>query len=411
MQAYHFSHFIVHNFLNPTMGFIDSVYNQTVKILSFESGLLGRPLDVYQLIVSSKKYHAVCKLSYLGYYLALWVYAIINLFMMFAGILQLPIPLSAVLSVAATLLANANEVINMYIITNPARSTPLQKAKGYPLTTTAIITTLCALACLDLYTGIYNMTLIQKNNLQSLGVPIPVTLMLWYNAFFITTGLVSHAMSYLTNFIHFTQGSNEQKADHNVQKTNQNASFFNRCLCNHIKYPVTLTLGLGIGSFLYAFADYQVLGGLLLMLVQLNMLQMNTAYIFVISAAFSLCTMLERILFWGHNFRRFENDHKSQFTGKNYLFHAIPKSPVLRKTLTAIRVGLMAIKGFLNVMVYFTGWKKYIGFLSTFSYITAIHVQNTLQSHDFIPDRDSKNENQAAATHPVVSGGGFVCKS
>ena len=235
------------------------------------------------------------------------------------------------------------------------------------------------------------MTTIQQNTLLKMGVRLPVFIVATYNCYFILTGLIAKSMTYLTNFVNYIYGTRLQK--HEMKKNQKpNSGKFSQWLGGYIKNPVSMTMGVTIGAFLYAYGDYQILCGLLLILSQMSII--NISHSFVITSAL-LCaanTFFERILLWGHNFRRFQNENKNIFNKDGYLFQWIPKNPLLRKLLSQMRIAILAVRGIMNSFVYFTGWKKYLGFLSTLSYVSATYVQNSLQISNNAVDQPAKHK-------------------
>ena len=353
----------------------------------------------HSTMIESKAYKSICKISFLCYYSALSVYAVINLYTLFFGVLNISSGISILLAIGAMLFAMANELIDMQMITNPQAQEKKYKnersvTKDFLMS--SYIWSILLFALIDVYTSINNMTLIQQNSLIKLGVKIPLITYAFYNTYFIATGLIAKGMTYLTNFIRFAYGSNFTKAKTcTTQPKPKNQTQIKTWLSAYIKNPVLMTSGVSIGAFLYAYGDFRVLFGLLLILTQIQMIHISTANIMLASVIFAACTFFERVLLWGHNFRRFENENKETFGAKKYFFHYIPKNRFARKALTTLRIGLLGIRGVMNAFVYFTGWKKYLGFLSTISYITASYVQSSLQVNHVTADTLTNKKNEA----------------
>ena len=316
--------------------------------------------------------------------------------------------ISIVLAISAMLFAMSNELINMQMITNPKAlkvNNKSQKQSIEDFIKSACMTSIIFFAMIDVYTSIHNMTLIQQNTLIGMGIEMPLIVVTFYNVYFVSSGLIAQGMTYLTNFVHYIYGSSaNSEKKHKERSEKKNPTQIKIWLGEYNKNPILMTSGVSIGAFLYAYGDFKVLLGLMLILTQIQMIQISTANIMIASFLFAACTFFERVLLWGHNFRRFENENKESFMAKRYFFHNIPGNALVRKALTTLRIGLLGIRGVMNAFVYFTGWKKYLGFLSTMSYITASFVQNSLQVNHLNADeltnkKSKKNKKSSTLNH------------
>ena len=333
-------------------------------------------------LVENEVYKSICRISFLCYYSALSMYAVINLYTLFFGVLNLPSGTSILLAIGAILFAMVNELINMQMITNPQATKQVnnnQKSRIKNVIIPFSIVSILCLAMIDVYTNINNMTLIQQNTLTKIDAKMPVIAVTIYNTYFMVAGLTAQSMAYLTNLVHYTYGSSAKREKIYKKTEKKDQTQIKKWLGEYIKNPVLMSSGVSIGAFLYAYSDFQVFLGLMLMLTQLQMMQISTTNLLLMAVFFATCTFFERILLWGHNFRRFEKENNGAFGAQDYFFHKIPKSDWARKSLTTLRIALLGIRGIMNAFVCFIGWKKYLGFLSTVSYITTSYVQSSLQ--------------------------------
>lgn len=354
-------------------------------------------------IIESKRFSNNAQKVYLLYYCMLAVYAVCNLYTLFIGILPISHAGGIILATLCMMCAIVNEVINMKTITNPKPETTQKNGKAgdnwiYWAIAACVI---WAFALIEVYASVINMTTIQIDTLAKLNIALtPLTITLYQNLF-LMSGLGAQAMTMAKNlytYLKITIGTAQNNtkslpADKNLQEKSGKISSnsLDQKLAWYLNNTYTSSIGVSIGGFLYAYGDYAQLFGLLSMMQNTYLLGLHPASIGLTASSFAISTFCERILIWGYNFRRFEQEHTEYFhegqTKKKHsnhrpLFHLIPTNVSLRKYLTNFRTLVIGLRSILVSALLFSGWRKYFGVCASIGYFATNYVQSSFQTQE-----------------------------
>jgi hypothetical protein len=344
--------------------------------------------------VRSESFKQYAQHAYLSYYALLAVYAICNLLVLMLGFgfqITHAIPLAIMLTVGAFI----NELINMKTVTNPLSS---QSKNVRPSIITIIISAFVwALSLIDSYATLTSMVNVQLMMLSQLQLAVPIHLAGLYQSLFLVSGLSAQAMTSATNLVtaltnQFTAlPDNKQQKPH--KKHTPSNGLIDRLISTYLKNQYLFPIGVCIGAFLYANGDYQALFGLLYFASQSQLLALSMPTISILSMLYGVSTFCERILLWGYNFRRYEQDHEADFSSTNsrtdykqfHPFHYIPNSSTMRSLFSTWRIGVSGIRSIIASACLFNGWYRVIGIAASVSSVRINYVQTRFQMQS-LPD-------------------------
>ena len=113
----------------------------------------------------------------------------------------------------------------------------------------------------------------------------------------------------------------------------------------------------------------------------------------ILSMLYGVSTFCERILLWGYNFRRYEQDHEADFSTTNsrtddkqfHPFHYIPNSSTMRSLFSTWRIGVSGFRSIIASACLFNGWYRVIGIAASVSSVRINYVQTRFQMQS-LPD-------------------------
>ena len=344
--------------------------------------------------VRSDSFKQYAQRAYLSYYALLAVYAICNLMVLMLGLgfqIAYAIPMAIMLTMGAFI----NELINMKTVTNPIST---QSKLAAPSMMIFIISILSwALSLVDSYATLTSMVNVQLMMLSQLQLVVPIHIAGLYQSLFLVSGLSAQAMTSATNLVtaltnQFNSLTGKQQQKHPKKHTPSNG-LIDGLISYYLKQQILFPIGVSIGAFLYANGDYQALFGLLYLATQSQLLALSVPTISMLSTLYGVSTFCERVLLWGYNFRRYEQDYDADFSSTDscsserpvYPFHYIPNSSTMRSLFSTWRIGVSGIRSIIASACLFNGWYRVIGIAASVSSVSINYVQTRFQMQS-LPD-------------------------
>ena len=363
-------------------------------------------------VTESKKYKAICQQIYLAHYVFLSMYAVGNLYLLFYGALLCTPWVALLAAVLCISCAMVNEIINMKTITNPdTGASELVEMSGnsgaysffgaiawlFLLVDTVISST----SMINIQLQIFKKT---KINIKPMALGI-------YKGLLVITAVISRGMTSATNWVCFLSlrfGIKTTEHNKNRGKNKDHGrseSMFNNYLAWYIKNSITLSFGLFIGGFLYAYGDYQQVTGVLFLLQVAKVITVSPQLIVFVGLSVASITFAERIVIWGYNFRRFALENEQLFAQKDYLFKKIPKEAGLRSALIKCRLAVTGFRNIASVFSMFSGVYRLFGIFTSYAYLSTCYVQSTFQMQKTKADDLGDSKRKAKNNGPDRTGG------
>lgn len=337
-------------------------------------------------VTGSEKYKAICEQIYLAYYIFLSMYAVGNLYLLFYGVLMCTPWVAVLAAVLCISCAMVNEIINMKTITNPDTEPETFATRSNGKGTYSFLGIIAWLFLLvDTVISSTNMINIQLRTFRKMKINIRPMVLGIYKGLLVITAVIAAGMTAATNWVCFLsmrlgiKVSKHNKKKEKGQESGRNESGLDNYLARYIKNSITLTLGLLIGGFLYAYGDYQQATGVLFLLQMAKVISVSPQFIVCVGLLTASITFAERIVVWGYNFRRFAGEHQQLFDDKDYLFKKIPKEARLRSVLIKSKLVTAGLRNMASVFSMFTGAYRLLGILTSYAYLSTCYVQSTFQ--------------------------------